>query len=336
MLNILHVWDQAGVACVLAKYQRIQGCQSKVVITSNADKFGIYDFYSGGNNSGGGDDDDSNIVDVIARPEEFTETCLKKAEKADVIHVHSRAEMVPILRKRFGNSRIIVLHYHGTDIRGLKKKYNLPHRSIASDIAVAAIYTARRIRNRNTNPQAQKMADLVVVATPDLLERAPPSLVYVSNPVDVDHFRPAMKTSSAGKSTGQNDDNNSTKALTFNTETADLQLVMQHFEKTRLPYELEVYDRTKDPIKYQDMPAFLRKYGAYVDIRYVNGKVLENLSKTALEALACGLKVIDYQANIHTRLPPEHDPHNVASRFVDIYHGLLENSRGARRRLQQV
>lgn len=295
MLNILHIWDQAGVACVLAKYQRrMQGCQSKVIITSNADKFGIYDFYSSSNNNNNNDDND-NIADVVASPQDFVGTCLKRAEKADVIHVHSRADMVPILRKRFGDSKVIVLHYHGTDIRGLRK-YSLPHRSIASDIAIMAIYTARRIKNRSTNPQAQKMADRVVVATPDLLELAPPMSVYVPNPVDVDHFRPIRKNPAAGERTGQSDDednNSSTKALTFNTETADLQLVMQHFEKSRLPYELEVYDRTKNPIRYGDMPAFLGKYRAYVDIRYVNGKVLQNQSKTALEALACGLKVID-------------------------------------------
>lgn len=317
MLNILHVWDQAGVACVLAKYQRMQGCQSQVVITSNADKFGIYDFYSG-----------KGIVDVVDSPQDFVQECLTRAEKADVVHVHSRAELVPALRKKFGNKITIVLHYHGTDIRGLKKKYSLPHRSVASDLAVAAIYAARRIKNRRINPQAQKTADMVVVATPDLVELAPQGSIYVSNPVDVDHFRPASK--STGENSGQNNDG---KALTFNTETADLPRVVRHFEKSNLPYKLEVYDRTKNPIKYGDMPAFLGRYEAYADIRYVNGRVLENLSKTALEALACGLKVIDYQRNVHIRLPQEHDPAAVASRFIGMYQNLLEDSRGATRRL---
>jgi glycosyltransferase involved in cell wall biosynthesis len=313
MLNIIHVWDQPGVACVLPKYQRLQGTKSEDVITSNADKFGIYDFYSR-----------NGIVDVVDGPQDFVQECLKRAERADVVHVHSRAELVPVLRKEFGNRITIVLHYHGTDIRGLKKKYSLPHRSVASDLAVATIYAVRRIKNRRSNPQAQKMADMVVVATPDLVKLAPQDSVYVPNPVDADHFRPAA----AYKSAGQNNDG---MALTFNTETADLQLVVRHFEKSGLPYELEVYDRTKDPIKYGDMPAFLGQYEAYADIRYVNGKVLENLSKTALEALACGLKVIDYQGNVRGSLPPEHEPAGVASRFVGMYQGLLEDNRGTRR-----
>lgn len=331
MLNTLHVWDQAGVACILAKYQRrMQGCQSKVIITSNADKFGIYDFYSGSgnNNSQHDDDDDCGIVDVVASPQDFAEACLRRAEKADIIHVHSRAEMVPVLRKRFGDKKVIILHYHGTDIRGLRKKYSLPHRSIASDLAITAIHTARRIKNRNVNRQAQKMADMVVVATPDLLELAPQASAYIPNPIDTDHFRPAH-ASPSGERAGQD----GSKALTFNTETADLPLVIQHFEKTNSPYELEVYDRTGNPIMYRDMPAFLGKYRLYVDIRYVNGKVLENLSKTALEALACGLKVMDYRASVHAGLPPEHDPLNVASSLVDTYHGLLESKGAARLRL---
>lgn len=328
MLNILHVWDQAGVACVLAKYQRKQGCRSKVVITRNADKFGIYDFYSKSDN-----DDDGNggsIVDVVASPQEFADACLRRAEEADVIHVHSRAEMVPILHKRFGNSKVIVLHYHGSDIRGIKK-FSLPHRSVASDIAVAAIYTARRIRNRSTNPQAQKMADMVVVATPDLLKLAPAMSAHIPNPVDADHFRQVQKSQAGSKSKTDNDNNISDKdkALTFNTETSDLQLIVQHFEKSGLACGLEVYDRTKNPLRYKDMPAFLGRYSLYADIRYVNGKVLENLSKTALEALACGLKVIDYQANVRAGLPPEHDPVNVTSKLIGIYHGLLEKDGGA-------
>lgn len=324
MLNILHVWDQAGVACVLAKYQRKQGCQSKVIITSNADKFGIYDFYS--KNNGGKD----GIVDVVASPQDFADACIRRAESADVIHVHSRAEMVPLLRKEFGVSKTIVLHYHGTDIRGVKK-YNLPHRSVASDVAVAAIYAVRRIRKRSANLQARKLADMVLVATPDLLELAPAtSAAYIPNPVDIEHFQPTRRDPITGRSADQDrdKDGNGARALTFNTEVADLELIMRHFERCGLPYELEVYDRTKNPLRYRDMPAFLWKYRLYADIRYVNGKVLENLSKTALEALACGLKVIDYRGNVHAGLQPEHDPLNVTSRLEGIYDNLLENDKG--------
>jgi glycosyltransferase involved in cell wall biosynthesis len=337
MMNILHVWDQAGVGCVLAKYQRIKGCQSKVIVTSNADKFGIYDFYSGNH----GKDDDNlvtsgnnkqdAIVRIVANPENFMAACLEEAVKADVIHIHSRGDMIPTIRKRFGDTKVIVLHYHGTDIRGLKK-YNLPHRSVVSDLAILAIYNVRRLRNKGIKSQAQKMADLTIVSTPDLLEIAHANSMYIPNPIDTDHFGPASET--LGSETKTSNNIESTRdvenALTFNTETTDLAKVVKHFEDSKLPFKLEVHDRARDPVKYEDMPALLRRYKIYVDIRYVNGILLKNLSKTALEALACGLKVIDYQANIRTGLPSEHNPVNITSKLVDIYHNLQE-SKGTRR-----
>jgi hypothetical protein len=83
--------------------------------------------------------------------------------------------------------------------------------------------------------------------------------------------------------------------------------------------EIDVYNRIKDPIMYKDMPAFLKKYGLYVDVRYVDGKILENLSKTALEALACGLEVLDNRLKYQCGLPMEHEPINVVSHLSGIY-----------------
>jgi hypothetical protein len=70
---------------------------------------------------------------------------------------------------------------------------------------------------------------------------------------------------------------------------------------------------------YGEMPDFLKQYELYVDIRYVNKKVLENLSKTALESLACGLRVLDYKLNYHKGLPSEHNPSHVISELSHIY-----------------
>ena len=38
-----------------------------------------------------------------------------------------------------------------------------------------------------------------------------------------------------------------------------------------------------------------------------------------MEALACGLTIIDYKLNYEQGLPSEHDPKNVVSHLVDIY-----------------
>jgi hypothetical protein len=45
-MKVLHINDQAGVACVLAKYQRFIGAESKVLSYNKIDKFGILKFYN--------------------------------------------------------------------------------------------------------------------------------------------------------------------------------------------------------------------------------------------------------------------------------------------------
>ena len=43
-MKILHLNDQAGVSCVLAKYQNKLGNDVKVIKVSD-DKYGIYEYY---------------------------------------------------------------------------------------------------------------------------------------------------------------------------------------------------------------------------------------------------------------------------------------------------
>jgi hypothetical protein len=109
------------------------------------------------------------------------------------------------------------------------------------------------------------------------------------------------------------------RALTMETEATDARLTLSQSRKYNADLDIDVYDRIKNPIMYSDMPAFLKKYELYVDIRYVDGKILENLSKTGLEALACGLDVLDYRLNRLRDLPEENKPNTVASRLLDIY-----------------
>ena len=133
-MRILHIEDAAAVACILAKYQNLtQGRKSKVVKLDKYDKFGFYKFYK-------------DYVIITTSEELFFNSILEESKKADIIHVHSKVELVPYLRNKYGKSKKIVLHYHGTDIRGLKNQ-KLPHRSRISDTAIRLIYLYRRIRN---------------------------------------------------------------------------------------------------------------------------------------------------------------------------------------------
>lgn len=106
-MKILHIHDQAGVACILAKSQRMRGMEAKVLSFNKIDKYGILKFYKA-------------YVEMVERSN-FIDYCISEAKKADIIHIHSLEELVIKMRKRFGNSKKIILHYHGTDIKGVEE-----------------------------------------------------------------------------------------------------------------------------------------------------------------------------------------------------------------------
>ncbi len=94
---------------------------------------------------------------------------------------------------------------------------------------------------------------------------------------------------------------------------------MDYCRRKGVNLNIDIYDRTKNPINYKDFPNFLQKYDVYVDLRFVDRKLLGNLSKTALEALSCGLRVLNYNLEYIDKLPLEHYPMNVTTRLSSIY-----------------
>lgn len=289
-MRILHILDAAGVACIYSKYQRMQGHDAMVIWNKDVvDKYGIYDFYK------------EYLTNVTY--EKFTQTCLKEAENVDVIHVHGYIDILFELRKRFQRQKKIILHYHGTDIRGLKKQ-ELPHRSVRSDIAIKLKMLYRK---KIGHARAQKLADAICVSTPDLLPLVRNG-IHIPIPIDTEHFSPKS-----------NPDGELKEAFTINSEVTDIERALDICQKNQIKLDIEIIDRTKNPIIYANIPDFIRRYRTYVDIRYVNDVVLENLSSTALQSLACGLSVVDYKLEFRRGLPKEHDAVNVASQLSSIY-----------------
>lgn len=295
-MRILHIWDQAGVACVFAKYQRLQGHNSKVITISGYDKYGIYQFYK------------DYIIAVPAS--DFTKVCIQEAEKADIIHIHGKFKMVFGLRRRFGISKKIILEYLGTDIRGLEKPKEVSTGFSLGSLIVDSF--VRQLRGQELSKEqihyyAQMLADSVLVSTPDLL-----TLVYkgeyIPIPVDLQHFRPDKPSKEKFK-----------KALTINTEAIDIQRAISHCKRNGVDLDIEIYDRIRSPVPYADMPNFLKKYEVYVDIRFVKETLLANLSSTALQALACDLCVLDFRLKYLKTFPIEHDPMHIVSELFSIY-----------------
>jgi glycosyltransferase involved in cell wall biosynthesis len=308
-MRILHIEDAAAVACILAKYQNLtEGCESKVLKLDKYDKFGFYKFYE-------------DYVNIITSEELFFNSILEEAKKADIIHVHSKVELVPYLRNKFGKSKKIILHYHGTDIRGLKNQ-KLPHRSRISDTAIRLIYLYRRIRNvvllkKRIHSKVQSLSDLIIVSTPDLLQyvstRRGIKKIYLPNPVDSDLFNPSIIPSV------NSDDSLRAEAVTMDTEVTNMPWVHNYLKINNINFDIDVYDRIKHPLMYTELPGFLKRYKIYVDIRYVDGKILHNLSKTGLEALACGLDVLDFDLKFRHGLPIEHCPLTAVSKLSEEY-----------------
>lgn len=308
-MRILHIEDAAAVACILAKYQNLtEGYESKVLKLDRYDKFGFYKFYK-------------DYVNITTSEELFFNSILEEAKKADIIHVHSKVELVPYLRNKFGKSKKIILHYHGTDIRGLKNQ-KLPHRSRISDTAIRLIYLYRRIRNvfllkKRIHSKVQSLSDLIIVSTPDLLQyvstRRGIKKIYLPNPVDSDLFNPSIIPSV------NSDDSLRAEAVTMDTEVTNMPWVHNYLKINNINFDIDVYDRIKYPLMYTELPGFLKRYKIYVDIRYVDGKILHNLSKTGLEALACGLDVLDFDLKFRHGLPIEHCPLTAVSKLSEEY-----------------
>ncbi len=309
LLKVLHIHDQAGVACILAKYQRMNDIKSKVLSSNKIDKYGILRFYK-------------DYVDLVDRAN-FVEYCLSEAKSADIIHIHSVEQLVIKIRKTFGNSKKIILHYHGTDIRGLKNKNN-PNSSTIQNTKTRTKSFAAKVKNRlsliqmgyykSLRTESQKLANEILVSTPDLLLLLPHAK-YLPNPVDVDHFSKDDINYNKVK-------NNNNNALTIKTTSGDIQKTLRYCKENNINLKIDVLDRTKTPISYEEIPNFLKKYNVYVDIRIVNDKILENFSKTALESLSCGLKVLNYKLEYIERLPEIHNPVNVTHELENIYNKI--------------
>jgi hypothetical protein len=296
-VRILHVWDQAGVACILAKYQIRQGHQSKV-IKIKGDKYGIYHFYS-------------DFITEVPK-EQFYVRCIEEASQADIIHIHGPINVLFKLRRRFGKSKTIILQYLGTDIRGLNPSpiSTAPVRPRILSIIIKGITMKLRglpLPKQYIHILAQMLADKVLVATPDLIQSVVKG-TYLPIPVDAEHFY-----------TDHMPDSNKKCALTLNTEVINISKAMEYCRKNEIDLDIEVYDRTKDPIMYADMPKFLKRYSIYVDIRYIKQTLLNNLSSTALQSLACGLRVLDYQLRYRDIFPVEHKADNVTTQVLGHY-----------------
>jgi len=155
-----------------------------------------------------------------------------------------------------------------------------------------------------------KYADQIFVVTSDLLKGAPKNVKLIQNPIDKTLFFPQRN-------------HESLRAIHFKYRVDDIAIKIA--EKHDL--HLLIYDRKKNPIPHIKMPAFLNQFTHLIDVKKdLRGNLLsppEAISKTALEALACNLKVIPYNGEIISGLTYYHEPEFVVTRIYEIYQDIL-------------
>jgi len=253
-MKILHIWDMAGVSCILAKYQKRLGHDAKVIGRTLHDPLGFLEFYNEDGVSLGG--------------KGFYKYCLKEAEKHDIIHIHSLPQFTSKFKKL---GKKIILHYHGADAA-----------------------------------KGKADADVVIIANKNL-DQFIDNAIFVPNPIDTEVFKPDFK-------------NRNKDALTFKLRYNDIEKFKEYTKS--LNKKIDIIDRDENPIKYKDMPQKLNQYKTYVDVKFdsVYGeKVVNAMSKTGLEALSCGLEVINWELKSINEFPKEHNPYNVSEKMLKIY-----------------
>ena len=149
-MHILHIWDQASTASVIAKWQRRIGHSTAVIKNAKHDKLKDTSYYGGF---------------IIKNKYLFVIRATLLAKKFDIIHLHDAWFMVVPLRLLYPKKKI-VMHYHGSMVRAelIGKKWRLKWETLVDAIIVAT-------------------PDLL---SHDYSKQP----YYIPNPVDVELFKP--------------------------------------------------------------------------------------------------------------------------------------------------
>jgi hypothetical protein len=87
--------------------------------------------------------------------------------------------------------------------------------------------------------------------------------------------------------------------------------------------KLRIWNRYAEPVQHSQMPRLFAPYEYYLDIKrspFVTGDdIVTARSRTAFEALACGLKVLTYDGQLLEGLPPECRPEYAVGQYYQHY-----------------
>lgn len=221
------------------------------------------------------------VWNMRARP--WVLRCLWKARNYDIIHLHSGIQWLPVYRRAFPEKKI-VLHLHGTKIRGKWDEVDLSN------------------------------ADMVLVSTRDLLEGSPDGTRWLPNPVDEDLIFKVLNETVETPMKGH----------AFHVDRWAFKEALEYANQNDV--ELVTFNRDYQSLPHSDFLRLVSLYEYYIDVKRgfpghekEEGKILEAMSLTGLEALALGCKVIDWKGEVHEGLPDIHRSEKVAQLLHEFY-----------------
>jgi len=149
LTRILHVWDQASTASVIAKWQRkVFNHSTAVIKNAKHDKLKSTAYYGGF---------------IVRSKPMFVIKAVLLSRKFDIIHLHDAWFMVVPLKILYPKKKII-MHYHGSMVRD-------------------------ELKGKNMRLKWERLVDAIIVATPDLLDHDySKHPYYIPNPVDMELF----------------------------------------------------------------------------------------------------------------------------------------------------
>lgn len=189
-----------------------------------------------------------------------------------------------------------IIHVHNFDkiVPYIKLLYKKP--------VVLTYHSLTITKEWEKRKQMWSKADVVTVTTPNLVKN---SFILIPNPVDTSLFKP-MGSHEKGTAL----------YLSYYAEEEARAIA------EKLGLKLTIVERN---IKHAEMPFILSKYEYFIDIKRspkVSNEIIKAISKTALEALATGTKVINWEGKIIETLPEENKPENVAKTYYSLYLNL--------------
>ena len=200
-----------------------------------------------------------------------------------------------------------IIHIHGEDKTLKLLKETLPYKNKK----VIIHYHGSDIRGRWKEKRDRwKYADKIIVSTPDLLEGAPEGTEYVPTVINEKMCSLYQKRSKE-------------KDSCFHVDHGALTVASDYC--VRAPrWRLKIHDRKAQQLTHLDFLERLSSYEYYIDVKKREGKLLEALSLTGLEALFMGVKVIKWDGSLISAFPEKHRSINVASKLKGIYEDLMK------------